>query len=31
MTFAKWVFTLGGLFGVLMIAPLFFLEGQMAR
>lgn len=31
MTFAKWVFTLGGAFGVLMIAPLFFLEEQMAR
>jgi len=31
MTFAKWVFTLGGLFGLVMIAPLFFLEGQVAR
>ena len=30
MTFAKWVFTLGGLFGLLMIAPLFFLEDRMA-
>lgn len=30
MTFAKWVFTLGGLFGLLMITPLFFLEKQMA-
>jgi len=31
MTFAKWVFTLGGLFGLIMITPLFFLEGEMAR
>lgn len=30
MTFAKWVFTIGGLFGLLMITPLFFLEAQMA-
>ena len=30
MTFAKWVFTIGGLFGLVMIAPLFFLEDQMA-
>lgn len=30
MTFAKWVFTLGGLFGLLMITPLFFLEDRMA-
>ncbi len=31
MTFAKWVFTLGGLFGLIMITPLFFLESEMAR
>ena len=31
MTFARWVFTIGGLFGLIMIAPLFFLEDQMAR
>jgi len=31
MTFAKWVFTIGGLFGLIMIAPLFFLEDQMAQ
>ena len=31
MRFAKWVFTLGGLFGLLMITPLFFLEKQMAQ
>lgn len=30
MTFAKWVFTIGGVFGLLMISPLFFLEDQMA-
>lgn len=29
MSFAKWVFTLGGLFGLLMITPLFFLEDRM--
>ena len=31
MAFAKWVFTLGGIFGLIMITPLFFLEGEMAR
>lgn len=30
MTFAKWVFTLGGIWGVLIIGPLFFLEGVIA-
>ena len=30
MTFAKWVFTLGGIWGVLVIGPLFFLEGVIA-
>ena len=30
MTFAKWVFTLGGIWGVLIIAPMFFLEGAIA-
>lgn len=30
MRFAKWVFTLGGLFGLAMITPLFFLEARMA-
>ena len=30
MRFARWVFTLGGVLGVLMIAPLFFLEDLMA-
>ena len=30
MTFAKWVFTLGGVWGVLIIAPLFFLESTLA-
>ncbi|MDZ4369852.1 MAG: hypothetical protein U1C74_00330 [Phenylobacterium sp.] len=29
MTFAKWVFTLGGLWGVLIIGPLFFLESHV--
>ena len=31
MKFAKWVFTLGGVWGVLVIGPLFFLEGVLAR
>ncbi|MBX3483132.1 hypothetical protein [Phenylobacterium sp.] len=30
MTFAKWVFTIGGIWGVLIIAPLFFLEKTLA-
>jgi len=30
MTFAKWVFTIGGVWGVLIIAPMFFLEGSIA-
>ena len=30
MKFARWVFTAAGVVGVLMIAPLFFLESQMA-
>lgn len=31
MKFAKWVFTLGGIWGVLIIGPLFFLEGVLAK
>lgn len=31
MIFAKWVFTIAGAFGVIVIAPLFFLEDVMAR
>jgi hypothetical protein len=31
MKFAKWVFTLGGIWGVLIIAPLFFLEDTLAK
>jgi hypothetical protein len=30
MTFAKWVFTIGGLWGVLIIGSLFFLEPVVA-
>ena len=30
MTFAKWVFTIGGIWGLLIITPLFFLEGPIA-
>lgn len=30
MTFAKWVFTIGGVWGVLIIGPLFFTEQVMA-
>jgi hypothetical protein len=29
MTFAKWVFTIGGIWGLIIIAPLFFLEGPI--
>ena len=28
MAFAKWVFRIAGIYGVLVIAPLFFLEAQ---
>jgi hypothetical protein len=31
MRFAKWVFTLGGIWGLLIIGPMFFLEGAIAR
>lgn len=31
MTFARWVFTIGGIWGVLIIAPLFFLEDALAE
>ena len=31
MRFAKWVFLLAGTSGVLMIAPLYFLEAQFGR
>ena len=30
MTFAKWVFTIAGIYGFLVVTPLFFLEKQMA-
>ena len=30
MTFARWVFTIGGIWGVLIIGPLFFIESVMA-
>lgn len=30
MTFAKWVFTIGGIWGVIVIAPLFFMENSLA-
>ena len=31
MTFAKWVFTIGGIWGVLIIGPLFFVEDLLAE
>lgn len=31
MTFAKWVFTLGGIWGVLVIGPMFFAESALAQ
>ena len=30
MTFAKWVFWIGGVWGVLVVGPLFFLEDALA-
>lgn len=30
MTFAKWTFTLGGVWGLLIVGPLLFLEGWIA-
>ncbi|MBL8555904.1 MAG: hypothetical protein JNL41_16630 [Phenylobacterium sp.] len=30
MRFARWVFTIGGIWGVAIIAPLFFLENTLA-
>ena len=30
MRFARWVFTLGGAWGLLIIGPMFFLEGAIA-
>lgn len=31
MTFARWVFTIGGIWGVLIIAPLFVMENSLAQ
>lgn len=31
MTFARWVFTIGGIWGVLIIGPLFFAESFVAE
>jgi hypothetical protein len=31
MKFAKWVFLLAGIYGVLVVTPQFFLEGQVNR
>lgn len=30
MTFAKWTFTLGGIWGILIVGPMLFLEGWIA-
>ncbi|WP_309093115.1 hypothetical protein [Phenylobacterium sp.] len=30
MTFAKWTFTLGGVWGLLIVGPMLFLEGWIA-
>lgn len=30
MTFAKWTFTLGGIWGLLIVGPMLFLEGWIA-
>jgi hypothetical protein len=31
MKFAKWVFRIAGIYGVIVITPLFFLESQVGR
>lgn len=31
MSFARWVFRIAGIYGVLAIAPMFFMEEQMGR
>lgn len=31
MRFARWVFTAAGIYGLIVITPLFFLEGEVAR
>ena len=31
MRFAKWVFTGAGIYGILTVAPLYFLEGYISR
>ena len=31
MQFARWVFTIGGIWGLILIAPLYFMEGLMTR
>jgi hypothetical protein len=31
MRFAKWVFTVAGIYGLLAVAPQYFLEGMIAR
>ena len=31
MRFAKWVFTGAGIYGILTVAPLYFLEGYLSR
>jgi len=31
MRFAKWVFTIAGIYGILSVAPLYFFEGAVAE
>ncbi len=31
MRFAKWVFTIAGIYGLVTVLPLYFLEGQMGE
>lgn len=31
MTFAKWVFTLAGIYGLIVMLPMYFLEGAITR
>ena len=31
MRFARWVFTAAGVYGLIVVAPMYFLEGEVAR
>lgn len=31
MKFAKWLFLISGIYGIIVLAPMYFLEGEIAR